>query len=78
MTKSELAEEFGWNLNTQLEKYNISQAELAYELRVSKQLISKYINGGCLPSIDKFINIILYIGCDLEDLIDMTEYIEED
>ena len=78
MTRDDLMIEFGWNLRRQLEKYSITQNELAQELTVSRQLISRYINGECLPSLDKLLNIMYIIGCDLEDLVDTDEFIEED
>lgn len=76
MTKRDLAEDFGLRLRALMERYSITQGELAEDIGVSRQMVSQYVNGYCLPTFDKLVNILYVIGCDFESLVDVDEMIK--
>lgn len=53
-----------------LEKYNMTQSELADLIYVNRSVITRYLTGSKDPSIKSVINIALVFGCNVEDLID--------
>ena len=53
-----------------LEKYGMTQSELADLIYVNKSVITRYLTGEKDPSIRAVINIALVFGCDVSDLID--------
>ena len=75
MSELELMREFGRNLKYELGLKHISQNKLAKKLFVGKSLISKYVNGECMPSLKMFINIVNILGCNPEDLIRFDDQI---
>lgn len=76
MTKSELAEDFGLRLRALMERYSITQGELAEDIGTSRQMVNQYVNGYCLPTFDKLVNILYVVGCDFESLVEVDELIE--
>lgn len=53
-----------------LEKYNMTQSELADLIYVNRSTIARYLSGRLDPSIKTVINISMVFGCNVEDLID--------
>lgn len=53
-----------------LEKYNMTQSELADLIYVNRSVITRYLTGEKDPSIRSVINIAMVFGCDVGDLID--------
>lgn len=53
-----------------LEKYNMTQSELADLIYVNRSTITGYLNGRLDPSVKAVINIAMVFGCNVEDLVD--------
>lgn len=60
---------FSKNLKRIMEEDKITQKELADDIGVSQQVISKYIRGESIPSLTIAINIADVLFCSIEDLI---------
>lgn len=61
---------FSKNLKRVMEEDNISQKELADEIGVSQQMISKYISGENIPSVPILLEISDYLCCTLDELFE--------
>lgn len=75
MTEQRFIQEFGYNLQRELDDYGMTQKELADAIRVSKSTINLYINGNTMPTLKNVINIAYALDCDIEDLIDVGEMV---
>lgn len=53
-----------------LEKYKMTQMELADLVHVNRSTITRYLTGEKDPSVKAVINIAMVFGCDVGDLID--------
>ena len=60
---------FGTNLRILREKRNLSQEDLARELQISRQSISKWEQGISYPSILYLVPLIKILDCTLEELL---------
>ena len=70
MTKEQCSREFGKNLEYFLKRYRISQNELAEYLGVNRVTVNHYLNGKREPSLHTIVDIIYFVGCKFEDLVD--------
>ncbi len=59
---------FSENLQDLRKQQNITQEELALELNVSRQAISKWENGNSYPKTEKLIQLATYLGMSLDVL----------
>ena len=50
-----------------MKRNNIGQEELAIQTNTSRRMISRYINGYCMPSFITIIKIAKALGCSVED-----------
>lgn len=55
-------------LRSRLKQARLTQAKLAERLGLSQQMISHYINGRKVMSLEVAYNIAFILGCDIEDL----------
>jgi transcriptional regulator with XRE-family HTH domain len=76
MSEMELMEIFGNNLESLLDEKGMSQNQLAMKIGVDRATVSRYINKQRMPTIKKFINICVALGCDPYDLLPFYEFIE--
>lgn len=60
---------FGENLQYLRKKKNITQEELAEQMEVSRQSVSKWESGGSYPDMEKMTQICDLFSCDLDVLI---------
>lgn len=60
---------FGENLQKLRKEKGISQEQLAEQLGVTRQSVSKWESGGSYPEMDKLVTICQIFGCDLDSLI---------
>ena len=67
---------FSANLVWLMRKNNESQAELARASGVVQQVISKYVRGKCLPSLENILRIAQYYGTTVEDLLTLHYRLE--
>ena len=58
--------------------YNLSQVQLAEQLKVSKQTVSNWENNNILPSVEMLINIAEYFSVSTDYLLELDNrnYIE--
>ena len=75
MTKDEAAEarwkkEFSDRLRIKMAHNKLTQSELANRSGLTQSQISRYIQGGALPSVHKIKFIANALGCAIVDLID--------
>ncbi len=63
---------FGINLEKQLPHCGLSKGELAEKLGITNAMLSRYIRGTSMPSIDKGYLIASVLGCSVEELFDDT------
>lgn len=68
--------EFGEQLRFLLKERDMTQKELAYSMGVSKQIISAYVTGERMPSVEHLINIAYVLGCDLNELVSTKEMVD--
>ena len=83
---------FSDNIKKIRKEHNLSQEQLAEELGVSRQAISKWESGAAYPEMDKIISICKKYNCNIDDLLhsdikevkgeeetknNMNKYIEE-
>ena len=63
------------NLQKLRKNKNISQEQLAEELGVSRQAVSKWESGASYPEMDKLVLLCKTFNCNLDDLInkDITQ-----
>lgn len=76
MTQDEWKIIFGENLDSILKDRNMSQKELAKMCDISQGMISDYINGFRAPNIFAIINIAYVLDVDIDELVDVGDYIE--
>ena len=60
---------FGSNLKNRIAVASHTQAELADKIGVSRQIMSRYIQGDAIPSVYKACQIANVLGCSLDDLL---------
>lgn len=65
----------GKRIREMRDRRNMSQAELAESIDVTKAAISNYENGETAPSMDNFIKIAINLNCSANELL--QDYIEE-
>lgn len=63
---------FGANLEKQLIASGLSKGELAERLGITNAMLSRYLRGTSMPSIDKGYLIANVLGCSVEELFDET------
>ena len=68
-SKRPLAVKFGVILKQTLEEVGITQSELAYILKKSKQVVNHWITGVCLPQIEDWKAIEDVVGKPVFDFI---------
>lgn len=61
---------FGANLEKQLIVSGLSKGELAERLGITNAMLSRYLRGTSMPSIDKGYLIANVLGCSVEELFD--------
>ena len=76
MTQDEWKFTFGENLDSILKDRNMSQKELAKMCDISQGMISDYTNGFRAPNIFAIINIAYVLDVDIDELVDVGDYIE--
>lgn len=64
-----LKKEIGHNLQKLMTTRSMSQGQLADEAGVTQAMLSRYIHGTSMPSIDKAYRIVGALGCRLTDLL---------
>lgn len=60
---------FSENLQTLRKEKNISQEQLAEQLNVSRQAVSKWETDGSYPDMDKLIQLCKLFGCTMDELV---------
>ena len=73
MTEVQWMIEFGRNLAYALNDARMGQNEFARECGISKSMVSKYINGRCMPDIKTVLRMSYTLGCSIDELIDFGE-----
>lgn len=73
MTERQWMMEFGRNLAYILCDARVSQNEFARQCDISKSMMSRYINGKCMPDIKAVLRISYALGCSIDELIDFGE-----
>lgn len=68
---------FGSNLEKMVPLSGLTKSELAEKLGITNAMMSRYIRGTSMPSVDKAFQIANAIGCKIEELFDGT-YIDEE
>lgn len=63
---------FGHNLKKAIPFCGMSQSELAEKLGITNAMLSRYIHGTSMPSVDKAHQIARLIGCSTDELFDDT------
>ena len=76
MTELELMRRFGLNLKKMLEYNNETQRDLVEYTGISEATISYYIRGERMPSLKNVINIACALDCELNELIDICEFVD--
>lgn len=77
MTTFEWAKAFASNLKAMMREYEMSQSDLAQETGLSKATITNYLTGERVPYLPAVIKISYALDCDLADLIDFGENIDD-
>lgn len=77
MSKDEWLDEFGNNLQALMRENDITQRELERKSGVSQSDLSRYVNGRQAPTYKAIINLSYALECDVADLIDFGEMIED-
>lgn len=67
---SVLRKEFGVNLEKMLVFTGLSKGELASKLGITNAMLTRYLKGKSMPSIDRAYKMTDVIGCTLNDLFD--------
>ena len=76
MTRFGFIRDFSFNLKLLMNERGMSQASLAYAAKIDKGTISRYVQGDIMPTLKNVINITVALGCDINDLISVTERID--
>lgn len=77
MTIFEFIEDLSHNLRNMMERRNISQSQLSRMTGIDRTTINKYVNGVHIPPLQKLANICWALECDLSDIVDTWDYIDE-
>ena len=77
MTELEFMRRFGKNLAGALEYNGTTQRELSEDTGITDSTISYYVRGLRMPSIKNLVNIAIALECEIDDLIDVYEMIEQ-
>lgn len=64
--------EFGSNLEKLIPLSGMTKGELAARLGITNAMLSRYLRGTSIPSVDKAYQIANIIGCRVEELFDNT------
>ena len=76
MTKEKWLDDFSYNLSEMMDFTNTSQRELAKMTGLSPATINGYLKGTIMPSAIAVINIAIVLECNIDELINMNEFIE--
>ena len=76
MNQDDLIKDFAFNLKMMLTLKNISQGKLAKMSGIDRGTVSRYCNGDIMPSLKNAVNIASALGCKLDDLVTIEEYID--
>ena len=68
---------FGANLQKMISISGMMKSEIAEKVGITNAMLSRYIRGNSMPSVDRAYMIASVLGCRLEELFDST-YIDED
>ena len=77
MTEQNYLEAFAYNLDYIMQDEGINQSELAKRSNIGKSTISKYLNAKQMPTIKTISNICYALGCEFEDIIQLTSSLVE-
>lgn len=69
MNELELLEKFSKNLSQLMKEENITQEELANEIGISREMISRYVTGQCIPSFLTVVKMTDVLFCSLDDFV---------
>lgn len=70
MSEIEILKRFSKNLREMLKENDMKQEELANEIGVSQQTVSRYVNEQSMPSILTMVKISEVLFCSIDDLLD--------
>ena len=76
MTKQKWLDDFAYNLFEMMDYTNTSQAELSRLTGLSRQTIIGYLKGTTVPSGIALVNISKALDCEIEELVNVTEFID--
>ena len=63
---------FGHNLEKMIPFTGLSKGEIAERLGITNAMLSRYLKGTSMPSVDKAHQIAMLIGCSTDELFDDT------
>lgn len=69
MSELELLELFSKNLRRMMKEDNMTQEDLSNRIGINQSMISRYMNGQCLPSLLTTIKIADALFCSLDEFI---------
>lgn len=69
-TEDDLQFEFAKRLADRLERTGMTQTELSEATGISRQTISRYVNGSAMPSLSNLISIAIALNCKTSEFID--------
>ena len=64
---------FSKNLREELIARHISQRAVATALEIAPQTVSEWCNGICMPSLDTFRKLCVYLHADADILLDLED-----
>lgn len=64
---------FSRNLREELIARHISQRAVATALEIAPQTVSEWCNGICMPSLDTFRKLCVYLHADADILLDLDD-----
>lgn len=67
-----LRKEFSANLEKMIPYSGLTKSELAKKLGITNAMLSRYLRGTSMPSVDKAYKIARAIGCRVDELFDDT------
>lgn len=70
MNELELIKLFSKNLKRIMKEENIKQEDLADEVGISQQMISRYVTGACLPSLYTTVKLADALFCTIDDFLE--------
>ena len=77
MRETEWIRIFAGNLSEIIEESGYSQKEVADMTGIMQSTISKYINGRLMPSLKNVVNLAYALNCDVRELCDFGDYIDQ-